>query len=129
MTRAEFHVHDDVLELLAPEVLDIGTVEEMFRRLAELRQRHARPFLLVRNGGPTMTTATRRAVTQGIKAASEPFECATYGGGMVQRVVVDMTRRAVELLTPGKLILASCKTRQEAVAWIDARRRLPPPGR
>lgn len=129
MSRAEFHVHNDILELLAPEVLQDDEVEEMFRRLAELRQRHPRPFLLVRNGGPTMTTATRRAIALGIKAASEPFECATYGGGMVQRVVVDMTRRAVELLTPGKLILASCKTRQEAVAWIDARRRLPPPGR
>jgi hypothetical protein len=129
MFTAEFHVHDDVLEVFAPELMQRDDVEEMFRRLAELRLLHARPFLLVRNGGPTMSTEARQAITRWFRAASGPIECATYGGGMVQRVVVEMLRRAVDLLTPGKMVLGSCKTRDEALAWIDERRRRPAPAR
>jgi len=127
MSAAELHIHDDILELHAPELLQVEDVARIFASLEALRLRHPRPFLLVRNGGPTMSTAARKALLDAARTITVPLECATYGGGRIQRVVVDLSRRAVDLLAPGRLILASCKTREEAVAWIDARRRLPPP--
>jgi len=127
MFTIEFYVHDDVLELFAPETMGSDDVAQLIRRLSELRGLHPRSFLLVRNGGPTMSTEARKAIIKWVMTVATPVECATYGGGMVQRVVVDLLRRAVDLMAPGKVVLASCKTREEAVAWIDERRRRPPP--
>lgn len=127
MSKAEFQVHDDILEMFGPEVVTGEDVERMLGMLSRLRERHPRPFLLVQNGGPTLSTAARKAVVEWSRASDVPLEGATYGGGMVQRVVIDMLRRAVDLLAPGRLVLASCKTREEALAWIEQRRRTPTP--
>jgi hypothetical protein len=50
---------------------------------------------------------------------------AMYGGSAIHRTIVEMIRRAVDILSPGKLVLDAYKTRDEALAWIAARRGTP----
>lgn len=125
MSNADFHVHDDILEFGAAETFDRGDAERLFALLADLRRRHPRVFLLVRAGGPGMTTDARRTITDWFKKTTQPLEAAMYGGSAVHRTIVEMIRRAVDILSPGKLILDAYKTRDEALAWIAARRGTP----
>lgn len=119
---AEFQIHADIVELYSPETFQLADAERMFALYDAVRREHPRAFLLARAEGPGMTTDARKYILEWFKSSKELVDCTVYGAGPLQRAILDMIRRAVDFLSPGKMTLSSFKTRDEAIAWIASRR-------
>lgn len=127
MTSVDIEIHDDIVELCARETLELVDAVRLFDIYAGVRRDRQRAFILARADGPGITTEARKYVTEWFRNSAHPVECAVFGTGALQRAIIEMIQRAVQFLSPGKMILVSFKTRDEALAWIAARRREPAP--
>lgn len=124
----ELHIVGDTLEVRSPNsTLQLADAQRIFGAFGELSRKHARVFFLVDTTGAGMTADARKYMVDWFKGATNPVECALHGAGVVQRAIGDMIQRAVNFLAPGTLILMSFHAREDAVAWIAARRQMPPP--
>jgi hypothetical protein len=124
----ELDIVGDILEVRSPiSTLQLADAKRIFGAFGELSRQHARLFFLVDTSGAGMTADARKYMVDWLKNAATPVECAIHGAGVVQRAIGDMIQRAVNFLAPGTLVLVSFHAREDALAWIAARRQLPPP--
>lgn len=119
-------VLDDILELRPPAVFDRAFAEQAIAAIAELQTRRPRIFVLSASG-QSLTPEARKVVGDWLLTAPRILDTAVYGGGALHRAISEMIARSVHFFRPGRVHITFHRTRDDALAWIAARRRSPPP--
>lgn len=121
-------VRDDIVELRPPAVFDRAFAERALAALAELQATRRRVFVLSASG-QSVTPEARKLVGDWLRTAQAPLETAVWGGGAVHRAISEMIARSIHFFRPGRVHITFHRTRDDALAWISARRSQPPDDR
>jgi len=119
-------VRGDTVEIKLTGSLELELAVRVVEAIAEVRTRHPRAFVLSPSSG-SISPETRKFITEWLRSSSTPLETAVWGGGPVHRAISEMIFRGARLFRPGRFVVTFHRTRDDALAWIAARRSTPAP--
>lgn len=122
----EIEVRGDTVELRSPGHFDIPSVQQVVAAIASARAQHTRVFVLAAGTG-NVSSEARKYITEWMRTASISLETAVWGGSAIHRAIAEMIFRGARLFRPDLFVVTFHRTREEAIAWIDARRQAPGP--
>lgn len=122
----EIEVLGDTVELRNPGHFDIGGVQRVVAAIDSARAQHTRVFVLAAGSG-NVSSEARKYITEWLRTASISLETAVWGGSAIHRAISEMIFRGARLFRPDLFVVTFHRTREEAVAWIEARRQAPGP--
>lgn len=115
--------HGDIVEISHRGAFDVARVTVTLAALTEVHARLGRVYLLTDSGGDPVTREARHVVTEWFKTSGIRLEVASWNASLFQRATGEMLSRAINFLHPGRFTLKFVRTRDEALAWIDERRK------
>lgn len=115
--------HGDIVEISHRGPFDVARVSVTLAALAEVHARLGRVYLLADSAGEPVTREARHVVTEWFKTSGIHLDVASWNASLLQRATGEMLSRAINFIHPGRFVLKFFRTRDEALAWIDERRR------
>lgn len=119
-------IRGDTVEVRSSGTFDRERAEQVVAAIAAVRAVHPRTFILAASGG-SISPDSRKFITEWMRASPMPLETAVWGAGVFHRAISEMVFRGARLFRPGRFIVTFHRTRDDALAWIEARRRVAPP--
>lgn len=119
-------VRGDTVELQHSGTFDIVCAERVLTAIVAVRAHHSRVFVLAASGG-SVPSESRKYITEWLRTSTIALETAVWGGGAIHRAISEMIFRGARLFRPGLFVVTFHRTREEAIAWIEARRQTPAP--
>jgi len=119
-------IRGDVLEIGNSGVFDLECARRVVAAMTAMRAVHPRMFILAASGG-SIPPESRKYITEWLRASPGSLETAVWGAGAIQRAIAEMLFRGARLFRPGRFTVTFHRTRDDAIAWIEARRGVPGP--
>lgn len=119
-------VRGDIVEIGNSGVFDIERARRVVEAMAAVRAVHPRMFILAASGG-SIPPESRKYITEWMRSSSVSLETAVWGAGAIQRAIAEMLFRGARLFRPERFTVTFHRTRDDALAWIAARRGGPAP--
>jgi hypothetical protein len=114
-------IRGDTVEIRSSGSFDRERAEQVVAAIAAVRAVHPRTFILAASGG-SISPDSRKFITEWLRTSPLPLETAVWGAGVLHRAIAEMLFRGARLFRPGRFLVTFHRTRDDALAWIEARR-------